>query len=94
MLVEHRRFPASTSEAVRWQFAPDKVEQPVSLQGILQFSPRLLALTGVHFTNTNWQLPEDDPFVQAAALGQPIVAGFIARCGTNFNCLQQSIDLS
>ena len=67
MLLEHWRFPETTCHIIRRQLGPERTKTPVSMLGLLQFTRRLLALTGSDFKNQDWQLPPADPF--AGALG-------------------------
>lgn len=64
ILLEHWLFPASTCDVIRWQLNREKAVQQVSLLGSLQFTQRLLALTGLNFEKKGWQLPETDRFVR------------------------------
>jgi HD-like signal output (HDOD) protein len=94
MLLEHWRFPAPTCEVIRWQLNPDKVIEPVSLLSSLQFSQRLLALTGFDFANPECRLPETDPFAQAAGLTPELVSRLVAACHDEFQRIRQSVDLN
>ena len=57
MLLEHWRFPTATCDIIRWQLNSEKALEQLSLLGILQFSRRLLSLTGLDFKNKDWQFP-------------------------------------
>jgi HD-like signal output (HDOD) protein len=94
MLLEQWHFPASTCDLVRWQLTPDKVTQQVSLLGALQFTIRLLALTGSDFAKPDWRFPETDPFVQASGLNHEKVSQIISKCRDDYQCLLQSMDLN
>jgi len=94
MLLEHWSFPAQTCDIIRWQVNPEKIVEPVSMLGLLQFTQRLLALTGLDFANQGWQLPEADPFVQASGLTTASVSKLIAACRDDFHSILQSVDLS
>jgi HD-like signal output (HDOD) protein len=93
MLLEHWNFPTSTCDVIRWQLDPKRIVEQASLLGSLQFTQRLLTLTGLNFENKDWQFPETDPFVQASGLTAPLVFQFIAACRDDFNRVRQSIDL-
>jgi HD-like signal output (HDOD) protein len=93
MLLEHWRFPTATCEVIRWQLIPEKVTEQVSLLGSLQFTRRLLALTGLDFQKPDWCLPERDPFVQAMELSQETASKLVAGCRDDFHDILQSMDL-
>ena len=93
MLLEQWHFPPTTCDLVRWQLHPDRVIQQVSLLGGLQFTIRLLALTGSDLANQNWRLPETDPFVQASGLNHETASHMISKCREDFQCILQSMDL-
>jgi HD-like signal output (HDOD) protein len=92
MLLEHWRFPTPTCEVIRWQTNGEKVVEPVSLLGALQFSQRLLALTGQDFENKNWQLPEQDAFLQASKLKPELVLQLVLTCRDHFQKILHSVD--
>jgi len=92
ILLEHWLFPISTCEVVRWQLDPGKVVEPVSQLGALQFTRRLLALTGADFANRGWQIPETDPYVQAAGLTPAHADHLVADCADNLRLIRQSVD--
>jgi HD-like signal output (HDOD) protein len=94
MLLEHWNFPAPTCDIIRWQLNTGKAVEQVSLLGSLQFTQRLLALTGLNFENEDWQFPETDPFVQSSGLATASASRFIAGCRDDFNRIRQSIDLN
>jgi HD-like signal output (HDOD) protein len=93
MLLEHWRFPAPTCELIRWQLNPEKIVEQVSLLGSLQFTRRLLALTGLDFGNNEWRLSEDDPFVRASGLTQALGEQLITACRDDFQQILQAVDL-
>ena len=93
-LLEHWHFPPTTCDLIRWQLDSTKVTEPVSLLGMLQFTGRLLALTGANFGNQRWQLPETDPFVPAAGLTPETVNQLVAGCRHGYQRIRQSVDLS
>jgi len=93
MLLKHWHFPAATCDVIRWQLNPDKIAQPVSLLGALQFTSRLLALTGTDFEDQSWQFPAMDPFIQASSLTHELVSQLTSTCRKDFQCILQSMDL-
>lgn len=93
LLLEHWSFPAPTCDVIRWQLDAGKVTEQVSMLGLLQFTQRLLALTGLDFENKAWQFPETDPFVQASGLTAPVVSECISACRDNLSRIRQSLDL-
>ena len=66
----------------------------MSLLGLLQFTRRLLALTGLDFENRDWALPEADPFVRVSGLTPVLVSQIVSGCRDDFQRILQSIDLS
>jgi HD-like signal output (HDOD) protein len=93
MLLEHWCFPVATCDIIRWQLDFEKVVEPVSLLGLLQFTQRLLPLTGLDFNNTSWKLPETDPYVQASGLTPEFITQLISVCRDDFQIVLQSVDL-
>lgn len=93
MLLEHWNFPTPTCDVIRWQLNPDKALEQVSQLGSLQFTGRLLALSGLDFDNKDWQLPETDPFMAAASLTQALVVEIASVCRRDFQRIRQSVDL-
>ena len=93
MLLEHWRFPRATCDVIRFQLNPDKVAEPLSLLGALQFTHRLLALTGLDFENKDWQFPAADPFMQAAGLTPEVTAQYLSGCKENYQRIHQSVYL-
>jgi HD-like signal output (HDOD) protein len=93
MLLAHWHFPAATCEVLRCQIDSEKAGE-VTLVGSLQFTLRLLALTGLDFENKDWQIPESDPFMRATGLTPAVVSQFTSACRDNFQRIRQSVDLS
>lgn len=93
MLLEHWNFPTSTCDVIRWQLNPDKAIEQKSLLGSLQFTGRLLALSGLDFENTGWQVPETDPFMAASGLTPALGTELVAACREDFQSILQSVDL-
>jgi HD-like signal output (HDOD) protein len=94
MLLEHWNFPPATCDVIRWQLSPEKIVQQVSFLGALQFTLRLLALTGLDFENKDWQLPEADPFVRASGLTPELISKFVSTCHDDFKAILQSVELN
>jgi HD-like signal output (HDOD) protein len=94
MLLKHWHFPSATCDVIRWQLKPGKVVQSVSFLGGLQFTLRLLALTGSDFANQAWQLPELDPYLQASGLTSDSVSELVSACRLDFQNILQSVDLN
>ena len=90
MLLEHWSFPPTTCDVIRWQASREKVVEEVSLLGALQFTLRLLPLTGLDFAREGWQLPAEDPFLQASGLTSAM-APIIEGCHENFQRLLKSV---
>ena len=91
MLLEHWSFPSATCDVIRWQLSPEKVTEPLSLLGALQFAQRLLDLTGPDIENKDWPFPEDDPFARAAALTPELMARTISGCKDTYQRIHQSV---
>ena len=94
MLLEHWLFPASICDVIRWQLNSEKIVEQASLLGSLQFTQRLLALTGLGFENEGWRFPETDPFVEASGLTPSLVVPLISKCRDDFCRILKSVDLS
>jgi HD-like signal output (HDOD) protein len=94
MLLEHWRFPRTTCNPIRWQIGPGGAPEPLSMQGMLQFTGRLLALTGSNFENQAGQIPESDPFALAAGITPQMITGLISACRDEFQRIRDSVDLS
>jgi len=90
MLLEHWRFPAVTCEVIRWQLDAEKAPEEVSLLGSLQFTLRLLAVTGLDFGNQGWQISESDPFMLASGLPPELVLKCVSACRTEFQRILQA----
>jgi HD-like signal output (HDOD) protein len=93
LLAERWLFPMPTCDVIRGQLVPEAAFEPVSLLGALQFTTRLLALTGADFANRGWQLPENDPYVQAAGLTPTIVDHIVSECEDEFQRIRKAVDL-
>ena len=92
LLLEHWRFPKPTCEVIRCQLNPEEVGAPVSLLGALQFTMRLLLLTGLNF-DKDWKLPESDPFVEASGLRTDAVEEMVSTCRRDFESIIQSVGM-
>jgi HD-like signal output (HDOD) protein len=93
MIAERWLFPPQTCDVIQYQRDPGQVVEPVSLLGALQFTGRLLALTGMDFTKRGWQLPEDDPYVKAAGLTPTFVDHMVAACEKSHEQLRQALGI-
>jgi HD-like signal output (HDOD) protein len=93
MLLEHWRFPRTTCEPIRYQIDPHRLPAPLSMEGMLQFTARLLALTGSNFQNDAWRLAEPDPFVQAAEITPETFTALVSACRDEFQRVRESVDL-
>jgi len=93
LLLEHWRFPATTCDVIRWQLNPDKTVEPVSQLGALQFTLRLLALTGPDFENKSWEFPHKDPFVRASGLTPKLLPELISSCENELQRIRQSVNV-
>ena len=94
MLLEHWRFPMPTCDVIRWQLNPEKVVEPASLLGALQFTRRLLGLTGLDFAKQNWQVPEADLFMKTSGLTLAGASQIISTCREEFQRIRQSVDVT
>jgi HD-like signal output (HDOD) protein len=93
MLLEHWHFPATTCEVIRCQLEPEKAGEGVSLLAALQFTLRLLPLTGMDFTNQAGRLSETDPFVRASSLTPALISQIVSKCRDDFQRVLQSVAL-
>ena len=91
LLLEHWLFPTLTCDVIRAQLDTAKSAREVSLVGSLQFTLRVLDLTGFDFSKTGWQLPEADPFMQAAGLTPVAVLQSISKCRQDFQHIVQLV---
>lgn len=92
ILTDDWHFPLEMCEVIRWQLDPAKVSNQLSCLGALQFTKRLLDLTGTDFTQRGWHVPETDPFVRAAGLTPTSIDHIVAGCEDSFNGIRQSVD--
>jgi HD-like signal output (HDOD) protein len=93
LLLEHWNFPTPTCDIIRSQLNSENGFEQVSLLGALQFTRRLLTLTGPDFANKDWQLPEKDPFLLASGLAPAFVCQFVSDCREEFHSVLQSVEL-
>jgi HD-like signal output (HDOD) protein len=93
LLLEHWRFPTPTCDVIRGQLNPGKPAEPVTMLHALQFTRRLLALTGVSFENAGWQLPVTDPYLRATGLTPEQIVQLVTTCRADFDRILQSVDL-
>jgi HD-like signal output (HDOD) protein len=94
MLLKHWHFPSPSCGVIRWQLNPGRIVKPVSLLGALQFTTRLLALTGLQFENQDWPFPENDSFVRASGLTHEAVSQMILTCQKDLQSIVQTVDLN
>jgi len=92
-LLEHWIFPPPACDIIRWQLNPEKVAHQVCLLGALQFTLRVLARTGWDFKRIDGELPEADPYMEAAGLTTPQLAELIAGCRNDFQLVHQAVDM-
>jgi HD-like signal output (HDOD) protein len=93
MLLEHWDFPPETCAIISAQFNPQSDAPPVSLFGLLQFTTRLLMLTGTDLSGTGWTLPESDPFVQATGLTTEDTVQLLAGCRETLKSIEESVGM-
>jgi len=93
MLLERWRFPKWACDVVRGQLEPAAVAENVTLLDALQFTLRLLAVTGLDFENKDCQLPENDPYLRASGLTPDALEQLIAGCRNDFQRVLESVDL-
>ena len=93
VLLEHWLFPAPECEVVRWQLDSDKLAYQVCLLGALQFTLRLLGLTGLSLERKGWEPPQGDPYMQAAGLTSPMVLELVSGCRDDFQRILQAVDI-
>ncbi len=94
LLLTHWQFPAPTCAVIREQLHPAAMAETVSQLGALQFTRRLLGLTGSDFKNQEWEHPAADPFVQALELDSESVVRLVSACRQDFQNILQSVDLT
>ena len=92
MLLKHWLFPTLTCDVVRGQLG-GRSGEGVSLVSALQFTRRVLALTGLDLARTEWQLPETDPFIRAAGLTPVAVLQCVSACRQDFQRIVQSVSV-
>jgi HD-like signal output (HDOD) protein len=92
MLLQHWQFPATTCEVINRQLDPAPTTDPESILGSLQFTLRLLALTGLDFKNKDGEIPAADPYLAAAGLAPASVTELVSGCRENFQRILQSVD--
>jgi HD-like signal output (HDOD) protein len=93
LLLDHWCFPSTTCDVIRWQLNAGNIVEQVSLLGALQFTLRLLALTGSGFENKGWEFPEKDPFVRASSLTPVLFDQIISSCRDDLARIRQSVDV-
>ena len=93
MLLEHWLFPAMTCDVIRWQLNLEKAVEQVSFLGALQFTQRLLALTGLDFEKKDWRFPETDAYVREAGLTPELITQITTGCQGDFERILRSVNL-
>ena len=93
MLLEHWHFPEPMCEVIRKQLDPEAAGNKPSMLGALQFTRRLLVLTGLDFGKDQWQLPENDPFIKASGLTQDGVTELVNKCREDYCNLLEAVNL-
>jgi len=93
MLLNHWHFPNSMCEIISKQLRPEPLGDHPSMLGALQFTRRLLDLTGWDFEKKDWQLPSDDPFMSVAGLTPDWVSEMVSICREDFQKLLMTVDL-
>ena len=93
LLLEHWHFPPATCAVIAEQLNPEAVIEPLSMLGALQFTRRLVSLTGVGFKNQAWLLPAADPFAQASGLTPESVSQLVSACAEKYQGILLSVDL-
>ena len=94
MLLEHWNFPTTTCAVIRSQLVSDVALEQLSLLGSLQFTRRLLALTGAAFEKEGGCFPDADPYVRTAGLTADGVAQLLAVCREDFRRIVESVDVN
>jgi HD-like signal output (HDOD) protein len=93
MIAERWLFPSPTCDVIKHQLDPVETVAPVKMLDMLQFTRRLLALTGTNFATKGWQFPEDDPYVTAAGLTPTFVDHMIAKCEETYKAIRQAVGI-
>ena len=91
MIAERWLFPFQTCDVIHCQLNPEMAVIPVSLLGALQFTLRLLAMTGTDFAAKDWLVAEDDPYVKAAGLTPIFVDRMVTDCQEKYQAIQQAV---
>lgn len=92
MLLEHWGFPAATCDHIAGQLLPGPAVETKSPLGALQFTRRLLRLTGLQFENPEWRHPEADSFVLALGVTAEFLTRLVADCREDFLKIQLAVD--
>lgn len=93
LLLEHWQFPEPMCEVIRQQLNPELAGDKPSMLGALQFTRRLLVLTGLDFGKDEWQFPAHDPFIQASGLSEELVTELVNKCREDYCNLLESVNL-
>ncbi len=92
LLLDHWDFPPEMCKVIRCQTTQERILEPVSLLGILQFTLRLVARTGWDFAQEDWVLPEGDPFLEASGLTKSEVVTMVAECREKLQQIRATVD--
>jgi HD-like signal output (HDOD) protein len=93
MIAERWLFPFQTCDVIRCQLNPEMAVIPVSLLSALQFTRRLLELTGTDFAAQDWLVAEDDPYVKAAGLTPTFIDRMVTDCQEKCQAIQQAVSV-
>ena len=94
LLLDHWHFPESMCEVIRKQLITDSQTTKTSLLSILQFTRRLLVLTGLDFGKDVWELPSNDPFLTETGFSPGAIAELVTTCQADYINLLQAVNLT
>jgi HD-like signal output (HDOD) protein len=94
LLLEHWLFPPPACDIIRWQLDPEKIPFQVCLLGALQFTLRLLALSGLNFEKEGWEPSATDPYLVASGLTPAMIVELISGCRSDFQNVLKAVDLN
>jgi len=94
LLLEHWHFPDSMCEIIRNQLILVSEADKGSLLSALQFSRRLLTLTGLDFGKDQWQIPPNDPFLIATGINPETISELVTSCQEDYCNLLQEVNLT
>jgi HD-like signal output (HDOD) protein len=93
MVAERWLFPFQTCDVIKCQLNPEMAVVPVSMLGALQFTRRLLALTGTDFAVKGWSFPEEDPYVKGASLTPGLLERMVAECAESYQSIRRAMGI-